>query len=178
MSFINEPIQSILIQPKRQIGPITVNVTIQEETTDALEITKHPVQQGASITDHAFKRPTEFSMRASWRYNTLGIGASLAEIYQKLLTLQSSLVPFDIVTPKRLYKTMLFSALSQTTDKTTENCLMVSMRFEQIIVVPVTTVTVSPSVQKNAASTQATQPAGAKSSFLYQGGQIFGIKPQ
>lgn len=175
MSFLNEPIQSILIQPKRQIGSIAVNVVISEEATDTLEITDQPIQQGAAISDHAFKLPTIFGMRASWRVNTLG--DSLATIYKNLLTLQNSLIVFTIITPKRIYPNCLFKTLTQVTDKTTENCLMVTMNFKQIIIVPVTTSTAARINQSNAGLTGATQAAGQKQSFLYTGAQAIGVRP-
>lgn len=44
-----------IFRPHGNIGPITTHVTIEENHVDDLVITKHPVEQGATITDHAFK---------------------------------------------------------------------------------------------------------------------------
>ena len=41
----------------RSIGGIIPDVTIEEVHTDEIELTQHPVQQGAAITDHKFKKP-------------------------------------------------------------------------------------------------------------------------
>lgn len=174
MSILNEPLQSLLVKPKRQIGTIAVNVIISEETSDELEITQQPVQQGAMISDHAFKKPTNFSMRASWRYN---FSPSLSQIYQQLLTLQNSRIPFTVVTPKRTYSNMLLSGLTQTTDKSTENCLMIYCKFQEILIVNVSATSVPRSSLGNAGSNGATQPAGVKQSFLYTGSQAIGAKP-
>jgi hypothetical protein len=163
VSFLSQPISLIPIQPLRKIGDITVNVVINENTTDTLTVTKQPVQQGASITDHAYKEPTGFSTSI---YFSSNLDKSLSQIYQQLLALQSSRVPFDIVTPKRIYNNMLMTTLSQTTDKNTENTLAISAAFQEIIIVSVSTTTVPRSRQKNPASTGATQPGGKKSALL------------
>ncbi len=163
MSFLSEPISIIPIRPVRKIGSITVNVVINENTTDTLTITKQPVQQGASITDHAYKEPTGFSTSILFKDN---LTTSLSKIYQNLLELQTSRVPFDIITPKRIYKSMLMATLSQTTDKNTENCLAVNASFQEIIIVKVSTTQVARKNQKNAGATGKTEKAGKKSGAL------------
>lgn len=163
MSFLSTPISLIPIQPQRSVGGINLNVIVSETTTDSLTVTKQPVQQGASITDHAYQEPTVFSNTVYFNDN---LGQSLNTIYQNLLTLQSSRVPFDIVTPKRVYNNMLMTTLTNVTDKRSENCLSINMSFIQIIIVSVSTVSVPRKNQKNPGSTGATQNAGKKSALL------------
>lgn len=50
----------------RKIGSIIANITIRERHQDDLEITDHPVEQGAQISDHAFKRPAEVTIEVAW----------------------------------------------------------------------------------------------------------------
>lgn len=164
MSFLDQPITlQTLFGPKRQIGPINVQVVVNETASDTLKVTKQPVQQGASITDHAFKEPTVFSTTILFKDNLF---TSLSKIYQDLLDLQNLRTPFDIITPKRIYSSMLLVGLGQTTDKTTENCLSISATFQEIIIVPVVTTTVPRAKQKIVAVTQATQDAGKKSGLF------------
>lgn len=73
-------LSSILIRPKRglynirsQQGKVTTlwpdilaQATIEERHTDDLEVTEHPVEQGAMISDHAYKRPAEVVLRLGW----------------------------------------------------------------------------------------------------------------
>jgi hypothetical protein len=72
---------AILVKPKRQIGPFVAQVTIREEHHDSMEITEQPVEQGASVTDHAFKRPAELVVDAAWsttpNSNAVGSSSSL-----------------------------------------------------------------------------------------------------
>lgn len=163
MSFLSVPISIFPTKPKRQIGPIQVNVTINETANDVLTITKQPVQQGASITDHAYMEPTVFSAQVLFSDNLL---QSLSKVYQDLLDLQSSRVPFDIVTPKRIYRNMLISSLGQTTDKSTENCLAISLTCQEVIIVSVTTTQVPRIKQKTPAETGKTENVGKKSALL------------
>lgn len=169
MSFLSSPLQDILIRPKRMIGDIKVQVVVNEQTTDTLTITKQPVQQGASVTDHAFMEPTQFShtiyFAASGFENLLSGGNGLAQIYQKMLQLQSSAEPFDIVTPKRIYHNMLLTSLGQTTDKNSENCLAIHASYQQVIFVPVLATTVQRINLKNPGSNAPTQNTGNKSAL-------------
>lgn len=182
MSFITEPVSIIPLRPQRKIGEINVKVVIQENTNDTLTITKQPVQQGASITDHAYKEPTVLGMTIYFASNdlqsllttdiitnpleTLNGGLNgLSKIYRDLLDLQNSRVPIDIITPKRIYKNMLISTLAQTTDKNTENVLKIDISFQEVIIVSVSTTQVARIKQRIAAVTGKIENAGKKSAL-------------
>ncbi len=179
MGFLPQPITlQSLFGKDRKIGGITVNVVINESTNDTLTITKQPVQQGASMTDHSYKEPTALSMTAHLKdngfftalseLNPFGGGAqgSLASLYKDLLDLQATRQPFDIITPKRVYKSMLMATLSVTTDKATENILSVNFSFQEVLIVSVGTTFVERGLQKLPGVTGATEPAGKKSAAL------------
>jgi hypothetical protein len=171
MSFLTVPVTiSSIFGQRRMIDTIKVDVIINENTTDTLTITKQPVQQGSSITDHAYKEPTSLSMSIRFRDNRLNFTGSttLSQIYQKLLDLQSSRTPFTVTTPKRIYKNMLIAAIGLVTDKNTENTLAINMTFQEVILVQVSLVQVPRSKQKTPGKTGATEKAGQKSSFLNQ----------
>ncbi len=161
MSFLTQPITiQSLFGKDRKLGTITLEVVVNETTNDTLTITKQPVQQGAMITDHAYKEPTSLSMQALFSDNLF---TRLSTVYSDLLELQRSRVPFDVITPKRIYRSMLIASLGQTTDKHTENILSISMTLQEVIIVKVTTTTVERARQKTPAVTGETQSAGKKS---------------
>lgn len=56
---------------KRSIGSIVANVTVEEHHHDELEITDHPVERGATISDHAYKRPNEVTIVCAWSASTM-----------------------------------------------------------------------------------------------------------
>lgn len=79
--FVNAALQvglnSIVIKPVRGIygvqlpngstlPDIIAQATFEEKHTDDLEITEHPVEQGAMISDHAYKRPAKLVMNLGW----------------------------------------------------------------------------------------------------------------
>lgn len=164
MSFISQPISitALLFGRRRSIGSFTGYVTTKEDTQDVLTITKHPIQDGAAVTDHAFKEPVKFSCQITAQPNAFS-GVSLEEIYAELVQLQDSRVPFEIQTPKRTYKNMLINAIAQTTDKTSENSLALTMTFEEIIIVSIGVVTVQKSNQGIPQVTEKTKRTGRKS---------------
>jgi len=150
--YLSSSPESVYVRPARSIGGITMDVTIEESHTDETEITDHPVEQGASVTDHAFLKPATVTIRAG--ASDAGKSSSsgdrpCVEVYQRLLELRASREPFDLVTGKRVYKNMLIKSLGVTTDKDTENVLMVTAELRQVILAAVQTVAVPRSRQRN-----------------------------
>lgn len=81
-------LESVLIKPVRGLygiqlpdgsllADIVAQATIEERHSDQLEITEHPVEQGASIADHAFKRPAEVVLQLGWSNSPSGNGSLL-----------------------------------------------------------------------------------------------------
>lgn len=183
-------LDAILVRPKRQIGAFAATVTIAEDHSDELEITDQPVEQGASITDHAFKRPAEVTIECGWSNSPgssslLGSLASavtgtiagvqslltgnsvsqVKDIYAKFLALQESRVPMDVYTGKRVYRNMLIKSLSTRTDVNSENSLYLTVRLRQIIIVASATtlsVTADASAQRSPGSTNPTADGGTR----------------
>lgn len=201
---------AISIRPKRgffpasgAVGSLVARATLREVHRDTLEITDHPIEQGAAISDHAFKRPAEVVIECGWS-NTPSLpggirgattaliggaipaaGAALAVLdtvgtvktllngdgvdqvratYQQLLELQSSRIPFDIYTGKRVYKNMLFRELTTTTDMATENSLLITATCRQVILVATRTISlpINTSAQAAPAKTTPTTDLGQK----------------
>lgn len=167
----------INLVPADQIGTISVDATLEEIGTDLLQITEHPVEAGANITDHAFYRPAELVMHCGWTNAkgalsllTGGIGGNqtfsggslikddfVSSIYSQLLALQQSLQPFTVVTTIRSYNNMVITSLSLTRDQKTAQALMVTVTLRQIIIVSTSNTTLAPAAdQANPASTSQT----------------------
>lgn len=179
IGFVNPDLgfsdQKTIDVPTRYIADIAGFVPFEEQHTDVLEITEHPIEQGARIADHAFKYPAKVTIKFGWSNSTVGgtSGSShagvevgqVAEIYQKLLGLQAAREPFPVMTGKRLYENMLIKELSVQTDKETENVLMVTAVFQEILLVTTSSVlveSVPASAQADPEATQATSSTGNK----------------
>ena len=151
--------ETAVFLPKRAIGEFTATVTVEESTEHALEITEHPVEQGAEITDHAYKRATSARLHVMWNDDD----APLSETLQKLKDMQESRIPFDVITGKEALKNMLIKSMSVSTNNATENALDVTLELSEVNIVSVETVSVpEKSKQANPEKTQATQKAGKK----------------
>ena len=59
---------------------IVPSVVISEKHTDMLEITEHPVEVGAAVADHAYKKPSEVVMEGGFA----GGGALLRGLDKRL----------------------------------------------------------------------------------------------
>lgn len=180
---------SFQVKAQRNIGPLKAQVTIEETHTDELVITDHPIEQGAVITDHAFKRPAEVTIKCMWSNSPSragfidglvgavtgtidGVSSILSgsgvdqirDIYRQLVDLQESRQRFTLNTGKREYKDMLIRSLSQETTKDTENALMITVVCRQLILVTtqVVTVTAPPEAQANPGVTQPPSNQGTK----------------
>lgn len=155
-----------IFNPARSIGSVAIQCTLEETHFDEIQITDHPVEMGAMISDHAFKKPAEVIIRAGWSnaglqsivtdlsqainlFSTgvLNFSDSTApfnyasQVYQQLLGLQTSGQVFQIITGKRTYQNMLIRSLAVTTDEKSENALFVTAVCRQVIIVQTATVT-------------------------------------
>lgn len=163
-------------QRSRKIGLLIPDVVVSEKHQDALEITEHPVEIGAPVSDHAYKRPSEVTMEIGFSgggslldfadTSALGIslGTSPKEIYQQILDLQASRVPFDVTTGKRQYSNMLIRAIDVTTDRTSENVLMCVLTLREVIISQTESITVADKADmQEGVSTASLQNTGTKS---------------
>lgn len=191
---------------KRGIYPasgeaLVAQATVEEVHHDDMEITDHPIEQGAAITDHAFKRPAEVNIRCYFSNSPsastglvgqaigglAAVGGSAArtliggfttaqsllggqattqaaDLYKNFLALQEKRVLCDVYTGKRVYKNMLLKSLSVTTDAKSENALMVTATWRQVIIVNTTTVElpINTSAQAMPDKTTPTTDSGAR----------------
>ncbi|RQS22456.1 MULTISPECIES: phage baseplate protein [unclassified Burkholderia] len=152
--------------PKRSIGSFSAYITIEEQHHDEIAITDHPVEQGAVISDHAYKKPSELTLRIGWSNSslasieTLQLGNYSSFAYEQLLALQKQRIPMDISTGKRRYKNMLIQSISVTTDAKTENSTIATLHCREVIIVQTATTTLMPALApaENHALPQKTAP--------------------
>lgn len=171
----------ILMVPKR-IGTIKIGVELEETHLDELQITEHPVEKGAEINDHAFKRQPEVTLKCGWSNSQIAALAGalqsifeggalpsadyVSTVYSQLLALQETRQPFDVVTSLRVYRDMLFKSLSVTKDQKTGAALNVTATLKQIRIVQTQATTLPPRQdQADPQSTAETLIAGVKSAL-------------
>lgn len=158
------PDAQVYVVPYRAFGPngddagaVVATATFEEVHHDSMEITSHPIEQGAPISDHAFKMPAEVVVKFGFSDSvgpdgayTTGDGqvvqSSLAgagldqlkAVYQQLLEMMQNRVLLEVWTGKRYYFNMLLKDLAVTTDQKNENVLNVTATFKQVLIVATT----------------------------------------
>ncbi len=156
MSILDDAF-ALITTPIRAIGTILPDVVVEELHRDELVITSHPVETGAPISDHAFKLPQEVEIRCGWSNSSAGFVGYVELVYNELLALQQSRVPFTVFTGKRVYQDMLIRSLQVTTDETSEWALMVTAGLQQVIIANTATTSqtanASPSMSSRVGST-------------------------
>lgn len=135
------------------------SVTIEEDHDDELIITQHPVEFGAIISDHAYKKPAEVRIRCAWNNSgstypvrgsysrqeplvSSGYEGYARAVYEEILALQESRVPFSAVTGKRIYNDMLVASVRVHTAPGSEYTLMADITLREIILVSTKTLSV------------------------------------
>lgn len=170
---------SALFLKGRSIGGIIPDVTIREQATDRVVATRHPVEQGADITDHAYKEVAEVVMEIAWSNSSLflrsivsgsifsGQISDVNDLYASVLDLQASRQLFDLVTGKRTYSNMLLLLVENETNAEKENSLHLVLHMQQQIVVSTTSASfLQPQDQADPTATGSTQNSGTKQPAL------------
>lgn len=192
------PVQGPTPNGSTQSGQIGGYVAILEEHRDEMEITKHPVEQGAQISDHAFKLGAQLTMQIGWSPssysgsglpNILGVapipfsgiaslltglgGNSLIKsTYSQMLRLQAQRTLLTVYTGKRKYDNMLITMLAERTQKETENSLVLTLALEEVLIANVSVVN-APINQTAQAAPQSTTPSSNQGQQTLQPGTQF-----
>ena len=164
-AFVEGLISPVLFLP-RSIGGFVADVTVEEDHVDELSITEFPVEQGAAITDHAFKVPARCRILCGYSNSSLSSGGDpnyVRSVYDQFLQLQASREPFVIFTGKRIYQNMLIQRLHTKSDKDNEYVLMLDVECREIQLVQTQTTTVPPaSSMKNPQDNAVSSNRGAQ----------------
>lgn len=131
---------------------LSVDATIRREHRRSAQITRHPIEDGADVTDHAILDPVSLSVEgvisdAPISYFTpiiSGLGSLTdydsstersAQHFEILENLWKSRVPFDVVTRKRFYRNMLISSLNIPESSRQGNSLWFSCTLEEVRII-------------------------------------------
>lgn len=196
-----DTLEALLLGTKRAIevssidgvltGEVLIpDVTVSEMHSDEVTLTKHPVDTGAQITDHAYSEPAVVVCTFGWSdssrlINTLissatGLltGGALGDsgalgglfkgeettqgIYEKLLELQKNRTPLKLSTKKRVYETVIIRRLETTTTVDTEHALIVEVTFEELLTAKAKAVALAEITQADPSRTASTKTGGQR----------------
>lgn len=136
---------SQLIYLKTNIGGYFPDVVLREDHEESAQITQHPVQTGANISDHAFDLPARLTLEIgvsdvmqSFYGGQFTSGSSRSvNAYKTLLELKSKRQPITVVTRLKKYTNMLIQRISPIVDFRTNEALRATVSLQQIILAEV-----------------------------------------
>lgn len=180
----SEPIAA-LVYLKTNIGGWFFDAFLRSTHTSRLEITQHPVQVGAALTDHAFLQPKELSMEIGMSDTAkslvsgqfTGGWSRSVQAFKVLQELQALRVPLQVHSRLGLYQNMLIEEITAPDDYTTLYGLRCTVLLREILVAQVRTVKISekPAVT-DSASRAKLEPVDVKKSVLKEMGMDSAIQ--
>lgn len=85
--------------PQGSIADIEIQATFEESYTDTLQVTSHPVQTGANITDHSYVMMPEYVIRCGWSNSGQGVQSAISSTISSVTNaVQSAQAGFGLVT--------------------------------------------------------------------------------
>lgn len=169
---------------------LVAEAVVEERHSDEMQITDHPTEFGATISDHTFKLPATVILTYGWSESPTGLASAtlsavqsvlsgtgsidqffgtgkVNQIYAQLVAFQTQRTVVAINTGRRSYPSMLLKSLTVVTDKDTENALMIRAEFREInFVSAVQTNDLDSNTQDSAADTGSCIDQGTKSVSL------------
>lgn len=185
-------VQQVILRPYRAIvgkpldvdgnplpdETIVADAVVSEMHVDDLNITDHPVEQGADITDHAYRKPTTLVMTYGWAaaspnaIRAANIVATpspfvdpdfLRGVYEAVRRLQRNRTFCEVFTGKRYYPRMLVQSCSYDNRKETERALILRLTLREVLIARTrTTVVPANGVMDDPASTGGVSDRGPK----------------
>lgn len=130
------------------IGGLVFDAVIKTDHTSKVTATSHPVESGASISDHAFVEPAEISIEVAVsdseiNKGTFGSGNRSLKAFSELMKLQKSRQLLTVVTRFRTYRNMLILSVSVPDDYTVMNAFKASLMLREIPIVSTSRVSVT-----------------------------------
>jgi hypothetical protein len=123
------------------IDGFVIDAGVSETPEFDLDVTDHPVETGASITDHSLVRPVILSIEGIITDTPIGLIAESREEsgvlptndgFQKLLDIKDAREPVTIVTSLKTFKNMVMQSLTVPRDASTGDALIFRATFKQI----------------------------------------------
>lgn len=170
-----------LIYLKTNVAGYFFDAFLRVDHTIKLNITEHPVETGANISDHAYLEPKQLIIEIGMSDSSKSLvagqfsGGSSRSVtaYKLLKELQSQRVPLQIFTRLGVYKNMLIETISAPDDYKTRYSLNATVTFKEIIIAKTKTVKISARPQvtdsTNMGNKELVKP---NQSLLYQGNQL------
>lgn len=152
-----KPVVTLILVPGKTL--IELDALISATHQDDVEVTDHPVEKGANITDHARRKPPTVTLEGlvsntpvnrTQQTRTLnllggvtivsntdadspaGVQGISEETYQKLQALAEDRPLVTVATPRRTHKNMILTSLTAPEDSRTGDALRFTATFKNV----------------------------------------------
>lgn len=147
------PTSQELIYVKTNVGGYFFDAYLQITHTASITVTEHPVETGASISDHSYINPAVLEMQigmsdvatsiVSGQFEASGASSRSVAAFLVLEELMKNRVPLQVVTRLKVYQNMLITNISVPDDFLTVFGLKATVTFQEVFVAVVKTVKIS-----------------------------------
>jgi hypothetical protein len=153
---------SLIFKPRKaKIGTLTLDASISESHESTNDVTTHPIESGALITDHVIKKPQTIRIEGIVSNTPIGFGLKqltafagktlpfpreagpAQEAYETLMRLRESKTPITVVTALQEYDDMVIESLTFPRDAGSGDALRFTANLVQVQVVDIKTETLS-----------------------------------
>ena len=158
----------------KSFSALSFDAVVTEKHSEDATITDQPIENGSSVSDHAFSKPRKLTLRAVVSnaflgdptgdlFSQNGTRTRAQNAWDMLRQLKNQYVPFDIVTGLLVYTNMVIEKLSTEQDVKTSSSLSVDIDTREVVIVtPQTVAYGSPAVGGGLATALAPGIAAAK----------------
>lgn len=137
------------------LGWYAFDAVFEEGHQSDLEVTDNPVETGVVVSDHAYMKPLQLTLKAGVSDTPLNDLESQGDpfasdtgraqrAYELLTALQAKAEPFDVQTGLKLYKNMVCTSIRTNQDKDTDSVLIFEATLREVLIVTTKTVKYPP----------------------------------
>ena len=172
--------EQLFVRTKKSLGGIQLDAVLSETHTNAVRLTKNPVELGADITDHAIVEPKRLNIVAHVSDSPLG-AAAFGEIvdlvtglfgtattsnitrsnaaYNAMVQIMEQCEPLEVQTKLKLYSNMVITGLTTSQDKNTSRIVAMNISLEEVLITESQIVKLDPEqLQDGSAKEQGSSP--------------------
>jgi hypothetical protein len=166
-----------LIYAKTNVAGYFFDAFLRVDHTSKLNITQHPIETGANVSDHAFLEPAELVMEIGMSNSAKSIvngqfdssRSRSVTAFALLKELQAQRIPLQIHTRLCNYKNMLIESIVAPDDYKTQYSLKATVTFREIMIASTKTVKISARAQVTGSTNKGNvQPVKPNESVAYQ----------
>lgn len=142
-------------------GQFVFDAVFSTEHSSNITVTQHPVQSGASVSDHAYREPDEVRLEIGMSDAAVFAGDTSHSVnaYTQLRAIMEQREPITLITRLRTYQNMVITSMTVPDDYTTMNALKASIALQEVRIVSVATIR----VQQTISGSKTTQSTGGTS---------------